>query len=202
MSEPRTSGAGRRFELVLLRLQPPTPRTVGLIAKHAAADSYHWMLVTGRSHARPVKLSRLLSVAYLDEASGLLGRGDPRWAVPRAYLRRSGALETEEDPRPDGPNLPPFVEGELRRIAAWLRERHRAYLADLADALRNGAPDDRFERLTAAAAADRGFLDPTGRGLLAPDPPPVVTRTRRREAAADPDPDRRLPWRRFHADRR
>lgn len=199
MSGPRSAGTGRRFELVLMRLRPPTPRTVGLIAKHAASDSYHWMLVTGRSHADTGSLSRLLAVAYLDEASGLLGRGDPRWAVPRAYLRRSGDLETREEPDPDADDLPPFVRRELGRISAWLREQHRSYLEDLGEAFRHGAPDERFRRITAAAAERRGFLDPTGRGLLAPDPPPVVTRTRRPEP--DPDPVRRLPWRRFRMER-
>lgn len=199
MSGPRSSGTGRRFELVLMRLRPPSPRTVGLIAKHAAADSYHWMLVTGRSHADADCLSRLLAVAYLDEANGLLGRGDPRWAVPRAYLRSSGALEVAEEPDPDTPDLASPVRRELGRIGAWLRERHRPYLADLGDAFRNGAPDDRFRPITPAAARRRGFLDPTGRGLLAPDPPPVVTRTR--PPGPESDPGRRLPWRRFHAGR-
>lgn len=199
MSGARTSGTGRRFELVLLRLQPPTPRTVGLIAKHAARDSYHWMLVSGRAAAGEENLSQLLAVAYLDEASGLLGRGDPRWSVPRAYLRRSGALETEAEPSRFGRELPSFLEVELRRIAAWLRERHPGYLADLSEALRHGAPDERFRRLTARGARRRDFLDPTGRGLLAPDPPPVVTRTGPGEKS--PDPDRRLPWRRFRVGR-
>lgn len=199
MSPPRSAGTGRRFELVLMRLSPPSPRTVGLIAKHAAADSYHWMLVSGRAHAEPENLSRLLAVAYLDEASGLLGRGDPRWAVPRAYLRSSGELETAEEPDPDEPDLPPFVRRELGRISTWLSRRHDAYLADLAEAFRHGAPDGRFRRITAAAARSRGFLDPTGRGLLAPDPPPVVTRTR--ESQPDLEPDRRLPWRRAGVDR-
>lgn len=199
MSRPRTTGRGRRFELVLLRLRPPTPRTVALIAKHASADSYHWMLVTGRTHADPEKLSRLLAVAYLDEASGLLGRGDPRWAVPRAYLRSSGELEAEERPRRDDPGLPPFVRRELDRIARWLRERHRPYLELLAEALRHGPPDERFRRLSADDADRRDFLDPTGRGLLAPDPPPVVTRTRPSEPRLE-GPDR-LPWRRFARER-
>lgn len=195
MNRPRTSGRGRRFELVLLRLRPPTPRTVGLIAKHASADSYHWMLVTGRSHAGPRNLSRLLAVAYLDEASGLLGRGDPRWAVPRAYLRTSGELEAEERPRRDDPGLPAFVRRELNRISRWLTARHAAYLEGLGEALRHGPPDDRFRRLTPDDADRRDFLDPTGRGLLAPDPPPVVTRTRPAgDGLEGPD---RLPWRRF-----
>lgn len=199
VSGPRSSGSGRRFELVLMRLRPPVPRTVGLVAKHAATDSYHWVLVAGRSHADPGSLARLLAVAYLDEASGLLGRGDPRWSIPRAYLRRSGALETVEDPRGEGAGLPDFVRRELDRISAWLRERHRPYLTDLGEALRHGAPDERFRRLTPAAAERRDFLDPTGRGLLAPDPPPVVTRTRAPTGTSDAT--RRLPWRRFRAHR-
>lgn len=203
-NRPRTSGLGRRFELVLMRLEPPTPRTVGVIAKHASRDSYHWLLVTGRAHADPEPLARLLSVAYLDEASGVLGRGDPRWAVPRAYLRSSGELETEDRPRWDSEGLPPFVRRELRRIAAWLLARHRSYLFRLGDALRHGPDGDGFERLTSDSARRRGFHDPTGRGILAPDPPPVVTRTRpdREEAEVEPDPVDRLPWRRFLVERR
>lgn len=199
MSPPRTSGQGRRFELVLLRLRPPTPRTVGLIAKHASTDSYHWMLVTGRTHAGPENLSRLLAVAYLDEASGLLGRGDPRWAVPRAYLRTSGELEAEERPRWDDPGLPSFVRRELRRISRWLRGSHPSYLDLLGEAFRVGPPDERFRRLTPDAADRREFLDPTGRGLLAPDPPPVVTRTR--PPGSSPEGADRLPWRRFARER-
>lgn len=199
MSRPRTSGQGRRFELVLLRLRPPTPRTVGLIAKHASADSYHWMLVTGRAHAGAGNLSRLLAVAYLDEASGLLGRGDPRWAVPRAYLRTTGELEAEERPRWDDPGLAPFVRRELGRISRWLRGRHPAYLDLLGEALRHGPPDDRFRRLTPDAADRRGFLDPTGRGLLAPDPPPVVTRTRPADGGLQGVEG--LPWRRYARER-
>jgi len=207
MSGPRTSGAGRRFELVLMRLNPPTPRTVAVIAKHASARSYHWLLVTGRAHAGPENLARLLAVAYLDEASGLLGRGDPRWAVPRAYLRAGGELETRERPRWDDPGMPPFVRTELARIAAWLLGRHRDYLEALSGALRSGAgPDDRFRGLTPAEARRRGFADPTGRSLLAPPPPPVVTRTSAgaeaaRGGRAPDDPAWRLPWRRFAADR-
>lgn len=199
MTTPRTSGTGRRFELVLIRLRPPTPRTVGLIAKHAAPESYHWVLVIGRVHARPENLARLLAVAYLDEASGLLGRGDPRWAVPRAYLRSGGELEARDPGDPDRGTMPPFVRDELQRIASWLRLRHGEYLADLRRALRSGAPDDRFRRIEPREAEERGFLDPTGRGLLAPDPPPVVTRTRSRPPLDDPAS--RLPWRRFHSDR-
>ena len=200
MTRPRTSGRGRRFELVVMRLRPPTPRTVGLIAKHASRDSYHWVLVTGRVHAERENLARLLAVAYLDEASGLLGRGDPRWAVPRAYLTPAGELETREDRGSDEAGLEPFVRRELGRIAAWLLERHGPYLSDLRSALREGPPDDRFRRLSHEDARRRGFLDPTGRGLLAPDPPPVVTRTRPEEP--DRDPVRSLPWRRFAAGRR
>lgn len=199
MSRPRTTGRGRRFELVLLRLRPPTPRTVGLIAKHASKESYHWMLVTGRTHAEPANLSRLLAVAYLDEASGVLGRGDPRWAVPRAYLRTTGELEAEERPRPDRPGLPPVVRRELGRISRWLVGRHPEYLDLLSEAFRHGPPDDRFRRLTADAADRRDFLDPTGRGLLAPDPPPVVTRTP--SPGPDLEPPDRLPWRRFARER-
>lgn len=199
MTRARTSGTGRRFELVLIRLRPPTPRTVGLIAKHAAPESYHWVLVIGRVHARIENLSRLLAVAYLDEASGILGRGDPRWAVPRAYLRAGGKLESREPGDPRRGSLPPFVRDELERISAWLRLRHGDYLGDLGEALRGGAPDDRFRRLGPRDAEARGFLDPTGRGLLAPDPPPVVTRTR--PAPAAEDPSARLPWRRFHRER-
>ena len=172
---------------------------MALIAKHASSDSYHWMLVTGRTHADLETLSRLLAVAYLDEASGLLGRGDPRWAIPRAYLRSSGELEAEERPRWDDPGLPHFVRRELDRISRWLRERHRAYLELLAEAIRHGPPDERFRRLSADDADRRDFLDPTGRGLLAPDPPPVVTRTRPSEPRLE-GPDR-LPWRRFARER-
>ncbi|MDP2480665.1 MAG: hypothetical protein Q8W51_04425 [Candidatus Palauibacterales bacterium] len=177
MSAPRTSGAGRRFELVLMRLNPPTPRTVALIAKHASRHSYHWLLMAGRSHGGLEPLARLLAVAYLDEASSLLGRGDPRWAVPRAYLRPDGRLHTRDRPRPDDPGLPDDVESELARIAVWLRARHAGYLSELSRALREGATDERFVALTRDEARLRGFADPTGRSLLAPPPPPVVTRT-------------------------
>lgn len=199
MNRPRTSGSGRRFELVLLRLRPPTPRTVGLIAKHASAESYHWMLVLGRADAGQESLARLLAVAYLDEASGLLGRGDPRWAVPRAYLRADGSLERDDREGPPGRALAPFVRRELDRIARWLRGRQAPYLADLEAAFRGGPPDDRFRRLAGLDVERRGFFDPTGRGMLAPDPPPVVTRT---GPAGDADePAQRLPWRRFAARR-
>jgi len=209
VTRPRTSGAGRRFELVLMRLNPPTPRTLAVIAKHASAESYHWLLVTGRAHARPENLARLLAVAYLDEASGLLGRGDPRWAVPRAYLRSGGELETRERPGWDDPGMPPFVRRELSRIAAWLLGRHRAYVESLSRALRLGPGEEGFRRLTSAEARRRGFSDPTGRSLLAPAPPPVVTRTR--AGGDEPGPgagageegglEWRLPWRRFAAGR-
>jgi len=192
-----------------MRLNPPTPRTLAVIAKHASAESYHWLLVTGRAHARPENLARLLAVAYLDEASGLLGRGDPRWAVPRAYLRSGGELETRERPGWDDPGMPPFVRRELSRIAAWLLGRHRAYVESLSRALRLGPGEEGFRRLTSAEARRRGFSDPTGRSLLAPAPPPVVTRTR--AGGDEPGPgagageegglEWRLPWRRFAAGR-
>ncbi|HKK27533.1 MAG TPA: hypothetical protein VKB18_05595 [Gemmatimonadota bacterium] len=210
MTRPRTSGAGRRFELVLMRLNPPTPRTLAVIAKHASAESYHWLLVAGRAHSGVENLARLLAVAYLDEASGLLGRGDPRWAVPRAYLRPGGEVETRERPRWDDPGMPPFVRRELSRIAAWLLGRHRAYVESLSRALRLGEGEEGFRRLTSAEARRRGFSDPTGRSLLAPDPPPIVTRTRadegehggRADSDEDTGPGWRLPWRRFAAGRR
>lgn len=185
MTGPRTSGAGRRFELVLLRLRPPSPRTIGLIAKHASEDSYHWVLVLGRVHATTDNLARLLAVAYLDEASGLLGRGDPRWSVPRACLRASGVLETRPDGREAEATPDDATRAELRRVAAWLRRRHDVYLSDLRDALRGGPPDERFRTLDEEGRRARGILDPTGRGLVAPDPPPVVTRT----ASASPRDD-------------
>lgn len=199
MTRPRTSGVGRRFELVLIRLRPPDPETVGLIAKHAAPDSYHWILIAGRSGAEPERLARLLAVAYLDEASGILGRGDPRWALPRASLRSSGELAATERPDSDDPGLPPFVRRELGRIAAWLLGRHREYLEDLAGALRRGPPDGRFRPLGPAEARERAFSDPLGRGILAPDPPPVVTRTRPAGHGGDPSRDAtdRLAWRSF-----
>ncbi len=196
MIRPRTSGSGRRFELVLIRLRPPTPRTVGLIAKHAGPRSYHWMLVTDRHHARSVPLSRLLAVAYLDEASGVLGRGDPRWAVPRAYLRPSGELDTEDRPRWDSEGLEPFVRRELSRIAGWLRSAHVSYLETLSRALTRPVPGAGFRPLTEEEAELRGFTDPTGRALVAPPPPPVVTRTSRSDAPEPADPADRLPWRR------
>lgn len=196
MIRPRTSGSGRRFELVLIRLRPPTPRTVGLIAKHAGIRSYHWMLVTDRHHARAVPLSRLLAVAYLDEASGVLGRGDPRWAVPRAYLRPTGELDTEDRPRWDSEGLAPFVRRELARIARWLRSAHGPYLATLSQGLREPAPGPGFRALTEKEAELRGFTDPTGRALVAPPPPPVVTRTGPSTGPEPGDPVDRLPWRR------
>lgn len=210
MTRPRTSGAGRRFELVLMRLNPPTPRTLAVIAKHASAESYHWLLVAGRAHSGAENLARLLAVAYLDEASGLLGRGDPRWAVPRAYLRPGGELATRERPRWDDPGMPPFVRRELSRIAAWLLGRHREYLESLSRALRLGPREEGFRRLTPAEVRRRGFSDPTGRSLLAPAPPPVVTRTpaageesaARGDAGAAGGPEWRLPWRRFAAGQR
>lgn len=196
---PRTSGAGRRFELVVIRLDPPTPRTAGVIAKHASSETYHWMLLTGRHHAEPDNLARLLAVAYLDEASGMLGRGDPRWAVPRAYLRTTGEMDTEDRPRWDDEGLPHFVRTELERIAAWLRRANHAYLDALQGAVRGPEPPDGFERLSPDNARRWGFADPTGRALLAPPPPPVVTRTTR--ADAELDPADRLPWRRYRISR-
>lgn len=207
MTGPRTSGVGRRFELVLIRLRPPFPGTAGLIAKHAGRRTYHWVLLIGSRHARPGPLSRLLAVAYLDEASGVLGRGDPRWSVPRAYLRTDGCLDTEERPRWDSPGLPPFVREELDRISHWLRDRQGAYLDELIGALRPGAVPQGFERLGPEDTERRGFTDPTGRALLAPPPPPVVTRTRprpedpRQEHTLPHDPADRLPWRRLHIGR-
>lgn len=208
MSEPRTAGSGRRFELVVMRLRPPTPRTEGLIAKHASPESYHWVLVTGRQHAVPSKLSRLLAVAYLDEANGLLGRGDPRWAVPRAYLRTGGSLETTDRPRWDDPPLDEEVLLELDRIAAWLEAAQLPYLERLRAGLGTSPPPVGFRRLTPEEARQRGVADPTGRALLAPDPPPVVTRTSAAERAgrASADDDfgeawERLPWRGFSARR-
>lgn len=172
-----------------------------MIAKHASDDSYHWVLVLGRVHATPENLARLLAVAYMDEASGLLGRGDPRWSVPRAYLRRSGALEADAPGEGADAAPAPSVRDELHRIATWLRRRHRAYLADLRDALRGGAPDGRFRELGAEEADDRGILDPTGRGIVAPDPPPVVTRTRPTSDGEGLQEEGRLPWRRRSLER-
>lgn len=194
---PRSSGTGRRFELVVIRLDPPSPRTAGVIAKHASRETYHWMLLTGRHHAEPDNLARLLAVAYLDEVSGLLGRGDPRWAVPRAYLRTSGELDTEDRPRWDDVGLPYFVRRELERIAAWLRRANHAYLDALRGAVRGPEAPEGFEPLSPDNARRWGFTDPTGRALLAPAPPPVVTRTT--AADVDLDPVERLPWRRFRA---
>ena len=185
-----------------MRLRPPTPRTEGLIAKHASEESYHWVLVTGRRAAVPDKLSRLLAVAYLDEASGMLGRGDPRWAVPRAYLRTGGSLETSDRPRWDDPPLAEEVLLELDRIAAWLRSAQSSYLELLQAGFRASPPPVGFEPLTAEEARQRGVGDPTGRALLAPDPPPVVTRTpsermvREAEARSFEEAWERLPWRR------
>lgn len=192
-SRPRTSGAGRRFELVVIRVDPPTPRTAGVIAKHASRETYHWMLLTGRHHAEPDNLARLLAVAYLDEASGMLGRGDPRWAVPRAYLRTSGELDTADRPRWDDEGLPYFVRRELERITAWLRRANGGYLDALRGAVRDPEVPDGFEALSPDRARRWGFTDPTGRALLAPAPPPVVTRTP--TAGLDLDPVDRLPWR-------
>lgn len=207
VSGPRTAGSGRRFELVVMRLRPPTPRTEGLIAKHASSNSYHWVLVTGRQHAVPEKLGRLLAVAYLDEASGMLGRGDPRWAVPRAYLRSGGSLETTDRPRWDDPPLAEEVLLELERIAAWLEAAQLPYLERLRAGITTSPPPVGFERLTAEEARQRGVSDPTGRALLAPDPPPVVTRTASRPLSSTTGSDRleeaweRLPWSRFSASR-
>lgn len=177
MSEPRTAGTDRRFELVLIRLRPPGQDTAGIVAKHASPGSYHWMLVLDRPDAEAANVARLLAVAYLDEASGTLGRGDPRWSIPRAYLRSGGLLEVERSDRRGPGEMEPEVRRELRRVTDWLSERHRSYLEDLCAALRGEPPDRGFTRLGAADARSRGFFDPTGRGLLAPHPPPVVTRT-------------------------
>lgn len=208
MSRPRTAGTGRRFELVLLRIRPPNPETVGVIAKHASARSYHWMLVLAGSHAEPANVARLLAVAYLDEASGLLGRGDPRWAIPRAFLRREGGLDPTVRGLPESAWVPDELGGELEQIAAWLEEGHDDYLDALRAALR-GRPDQRFRRLSEEEAEARGFRDPSGRALLAPHPPPVTIRTGhdassgrsvgrggRVDRTGDATPDRLLPWRR------
>lgn len=176
---------------MLIRLRPPAPRTVGLIAKHAARDSYHWVLMVDHHHAGADLLARLLAVAYLDEASGLLGRGDPRWAVPRAYLRTSGELDLEDRPRWDSEGLPPAARRELARIVAWLGTHHAPYLEELSRALRGRNGDHGFRALSSREVAHRGFQDPTGRALLAPPPPPVVTGTKLSDS-----PDLRLPWRR------
>jgi hypothetical protein len=193
---PRTAGTGRRFELVLLRIRPPNPETVGVIAKHASPESYHWMLVLAGSHAGPGNVARLLAVAYLDEASGLLGRGDPRWAIPRAFLRKEGGLDPTVRGLPESAWVPDELGRELEQIASWLESSHDDYLTALRSALR-GRPDDRFRALSDEGAETRGFRDPSGRALLAPHPPPIVTRTGP-GAAADRTggPDRLLPWRR------
>lgn len=194
MTEPRTAGTGRRFELVLLRIRPPKPETVGVIAKHASPESYHWMLLLGGSYAQPEKVARLLAVAYLDEASGLLGRGDPRWAIPRAYLRKEGGLDPTVRGLPESAWVPDGLGRELEKIAAWLQSNHEGYLASLSAALR-GRPDERFHPLSDDGAKARGFRDPTGRGLLAPHPPRVLTRTRFDGGRPLDVPDRILPWR-------
>lgn len=196
MTRPRRSGAGRRFELVLLRLRPPSPETLGVIAKHASAHSYHWVLVLGSAHADPDRVARLLAVAYLDEASGLLGRGDPRWAVPRAYLRPTGRLDPRLRDESSPEDVPDAMRRELARITVWLKEKHPQYLADLCSALRR-RPDARFRRLSAAEAEERGFSDPTGRALLAPHPPPIVTYagSRRGGEGGAIWPRDPLPWR-------
>lgn len=196
MTEPRTAGAGRRFELVLIRLCPPGQETSGIIAKHASRGSYHWVLLLDRGDAEAVNVARLLAVAYLDEASGTLGRGNPLWSIPRAYLRsEGGTLEVERGAREEATRVEPEVRSELRRVTDWLATRHRDYLTDLCAALRGDPPDDGFVRLESADARSRGFFDPTGRGLLAPHPPPVVTRTRPAPEASGADSDRVLPWR-------
>ena len=199
MTGPRTAGSGRRFELVLIRLRPPGQDTSGIIAKHASRGSYHWVLLLDRAEAEAVNVARLLAVAYLDEASGTLGRGNPLWSIPRAYLRSGGTLEVERSSRDEAREVEPEVRGELRRVTDWLGSRHRAYLTDLCSALRGEPPEDGFDRLDSADARSRGFFDPTGRGLLAPHPPPVVTRTQSTRGApgagSGGDPDRLLPWR-------
>lgn len=198
MTGPRTAGTGRRFELVLIRLRPPGQSTSGIIAKHASRGSYHWMLLLDRPDAEAANVARLLAVAYLDEASGTLGRGNPLWSIPRAYLRTRGTLEVERSAREGAREMEPEVRSELRRVTDWLGDRHRSYLSDLCAALSGEPPDEGFSRLGTADARTRGFFDPTGRALLAPHPPPVVTRTRspREGAASAPgEPDRLLPWR-------
>ena len=195
MTGPRTAGTGRRFELVLIRLRPPGQETAGIIAKHAAPGSYHWVLLLDRGDAEAANVARLLAVAYLDEASGTLGRGNPLWSIPRAYLRSEGTLEVERASRVEARRMEPEVRSELQRVTDWLGSRHRDYLDDLCSALRGKPPDDGFARLDNGDARSRGFFDPTGRGLLAPHPPPVVTRTRPAREGAGGDPDRLLPWR-------
>lgn len=193
MTGPRTAGTGRRFELVLIRLRPPGQDTTGIIAKHASPDSYHWVLLLDRPDAEPDTVARLLAVAYLDEASGTLGRGDPRWSIPRAYLKNGGALKVERKARAGPGEMEPRVRRELRRVTDWLDSRHSGYLEALCDALRGHPPEGEFRRLGASDAVSRGFFDPTGRGLVAPHPPPVATRSAAdgtRTAARH-----RLPWR-------
>lgn len=199
MTEPRSAGTGRQFELVLIRLRPPGQSTSGIIAKHASTGSYHWVLVLDRPDAEPGSVARLLAVAYLDEASGTLGRGNPLWSIPRAYLLQGGRLQVERNGRGEPREMEPEVRTELRRVADWLRARHRGYLEALSDALNGEPPEEGFTRLGTSDARSRGFFDPTGRGLLAPHPPPVITRTG--AAGAEPGrpggdrPDRLLPWR-------
>ncbi len=199
MTEPRTAGSGRRFELVLIRLRPPGQDTSGIIAKHASRGSYHWVLLLDRGDAEPENVALLLAVAYLDEASGTLGRGNPLWSIPRAYLRPEGTLEVERTSREEARPVEPQVRSELRRVTEWLGGRHRDYIDDLCSALRGEPPEDGFTRLDNADARNRGFFDPTDRGLLAPHPPPVVTRTRSASGAprsgSRGDTDRLLPWR-------
>ena len=206
MNGPRTAGTGRRFELVLLRIRPPNPETVGVIAKHASARSYHWMLVLAGSHAAPENVARLLAVAYLDEASGLLGRGDPRWAIPRAFLRREGGLDPTVRGLPESAWVPADLGRELEQIASWLEASHSDSLSALRAAHR-GRPDDRFRLLSDEEAEARGFRDPSGRALLAPHPPPVLTRVGAEARSGSPEgdeakqssgasPHRLLPWRR------
>lgn len=198
-SGPRTAGAGRRFELVLIRLRPPGATTTGIIAKHASRGSYHWVLVLDRAAAEAENVARLLAVAYLDEASGTLGRGDPLWSIPRAYLRRDGPLEVERSSRREPRAMEPAVRDEFRRVTDWLASRHARYLEALASALRGAPPEEGFSRLGTSGARDRGFFDPTGRGLLAPHPPPVVTRTPAEDAGDRPGRSEAgrglLPWR-------
>lgn len=198
MTGPRTAGTGRRFELVLMRLRPPGQSTSGIIAKHASRGSYHWMLLLDRSDAEAANVARLLAVAYLDEASGTLGRGNPLWSIPRAYLRTHGTLEVERRGREGAREMEPTVRSELRRVTGWLGDRHGDYLSDICAALSGEPPEEGFSRLGTSGARTRGFFDPTGRALLAPHPPPVVTRSRATGSAggaARREPDRLLPWR-------
>lgn len=193
MTGPRTAGTGRRFELVLIRLRPPGQTTDGIIAKHASPDSYHWVLLLDRPDAEVSKVAPLLAVAYLDEASGTLGRGDPRWSIPRAYLESTGSLMVERSDRRAPREMEPRVRCELRRVTDWLGTRHRSYLEDLCTALRGDPPEQGFRPLRTSDAGNRGFFDPTGRGLVAPHPPPVVTRSGRRGPEAGTR--QTLPWR-------